>query len=355
MLRNTVQAPKQFYVKGKIIFGILFLIIISLFTIYVSINVGPYEISKRETFNFFLNYLGFKNHLISDTQIAIIQTVRLPRILMAFVVGGGLSVSGVIMQALFRNNLADPSIIGVSAGGATGAVFAIFTGIAVLSVWAIPFFAFLGSFIALFLVFGISSFAGRISVPTLILSGIAIGAFLNSITSAIILFSGDIESQRQMIFWLAGGFDSARWSGLKIIAPLVIIPSIISLIFARDLNILMIGEDQAESLGIRVQFTRNFLLIIASIITSISVAYTGVIAFVGLIIPHIVRLVVGADNRILIPFTFFTGSIFVLFSDTLARTIISPAEIRVGLITSLLGAPFFIYLLITNRKNFYSL
>ena len=147
MLRNTVQTPKQFYVKGKIIFGILFLIIISLFTIYVSINVGPYEISKRETFNFFLNYLGFKNHLISDTQIAIIQTVRLPRILMAFVVGGGLSVSGVIMQALFRNNLADPSIIGVSAGGATGAVFAIFTGIAVLSVWAIPFFAFLGSFI----------------------------------------------------------------------------------------------------------------------------------------------------------------------------------------------------------------
>ena len=127
------------------------------------------------------------------------------------------------------------------------------------------------------------------------------------------------------------------------------------MIFARDLNILMIGEDQAESLGIRVQFTRNFLLIIASIITSISVAYTGVIAFVGLIIPHIVRLVVGADNRILIPFTFFTGSIFVLFSDTLARTIISPAEIRVGLITSLLGAPFFIYLLITNRKNFYSL
>ena len=265
MLRNTVQAPKQFYVKGKIIFGILFLIIISLFTIYVSINVGPYEISKRETFNFFLNYLGFKNHLISDTQIAIIQTVRLPRILMAIVVGGGLSVSGVIMQALFRNNLADPSIIGVSAGGATGAVFAIFTGIAVLSVWAIPFFAFLGSFIALFLVFGISSFAGRISVPTLILSGIAIGAFLNSITSSIILFSGDIESQRQMIFRLAGGFDSARWSGLKIIAPLVIIPSIISLIFARDLNILMIGEDQAESLGIRVQFTRNFLLIIASI------------------------------------------------------------------------------------------
>ena len=355
MLRITVFTPKNLFFKGRFFLGIVCLLLLSFLSIIFSITLGPYDISNSEIVSYFLNLLGFDSQSITITQTAILETVRLPRILMAFVIGGGLSVSGVIMQGIFRNNLADPGIIGISAGGATGAVLAIFTGMAVLSVWIVPIFAFLGSFISLLFVFTVSTLSGKISVPTLILSGIAIGAFLNSITSAIIIFSGYIESQRQMIFWLAGGFDSARWISLKIIVPMILIPTTLAIIFSRDLNLLMLGEDQGNTIVIKIQFSRNLMLILGSIITSISVAYTGVIAFVGLIIPHMVRLVIGADNRKLIPLSFFSGAIFLLLSDTLARIIISPAEIRVGLITSFLGAPFFIYLLVSNRKNFYSL
>ena len=158
-----------------------------------------------------------------------------------------------------------------------------------------------------------------------------------------------------MMFWLAGGFDSTRWDTVRLVAPLIIIPVLVSSFFARDLNLILVGEDQAQALGIRVGLVRNFLLIVASIVTSVAVAYTGIIAFVGLVVPHVVRIILGPDHRVLLPLAFLTGSIFMLIADTLARTLVSPAELRVGMVTALAGAPFFIFLLIKRRQQIFSL
>ena len=356
MLRITVHRPiNSFSIPIRIVGGTVILGIVGIFSVIVATGLGPYDVSIRSTVGFFIGLTGINTIEVPDTHRAIIENIRIPRISMALLVGGGLSSAGVIMQGVFRNNMADPGIIGVSAGGAVGAVIAISTGAALYSIWAIPGFAFVGSLVAMTLVFLIASSGGGVSVPTLLLAGIAIGAFLNSIISAVVLFSGDIDAQRQMMFWLAGGFDSTRWDTVRLVAPLIIIPVLVSSFFARDLNLILVGEDQAQALGIRVGLVRNFLLIVASIVTSVAVAYTGIIAFVGLVVPHVVRIILGPDHRVLLPLAFLTGSIFMLIADTLARTLVSPAELRVGMVTALAGAPFFIFLLIKRRQQIFSL
>ena len=313
--------------------------------------VGPFNIPIPHTVTTLLDLIGIGESSADPTERAIIQSIRLPRIFLAFLVGAALGISGGIMQGLFRNSMADPGIIGVSSGGATGAVIAIASGASTVSTLFLPLFAFIGSGISMTVVFLIASVGGRFSMATLLLGGIAVSSFLGAVTTATIILTDDLNVQRQIIFWIAGGVDTARWESVRIAAPIIVAGGLISVFVARDLNLLLVSEDEARSLGVRVTLVRNTLLVSASLITGAAVAFSGIIAFVGLIVPHVVRLVVGADHRVLLPLSALAGGLFLLIADTAARIVLSPAELRVGILTALIGAPFFIYLLVRNRSR----
>jgi iron complex transport system permease protein len=338
-------------VLRRLFWGSLILGVATVLAAIVAASVGPFTIPFTHTATTLLDLVGIGESSAKSTEQAIIQSIRLPRIFMAFVVGAALGISGGIMQGLFRNSMADPGIIGVSSGGATGAVIAIASGASTVSTFFLPLFAFIGSAVSMVVVFLIASVGGRFSMATLLLGGIAVSSFLGAITTAIIILTDDLNVQRQIIFWIAGGFDTARWESVQIAAPIIFVGALITVFVARDLNLLLVSEDEARALGVRVALVRNTLLVSASLITGTAVAFSGIIAFVGLVVPHVVRLVVGADHRVLLPLSALGGGLFLVVADTAARMVLSPAELRVGIVTALIGAPFFIYLLVRNRSR----
>ena len=335
----------------KLAAGAAPLIVVGLGLAILAAAVGPYTIPPSHSVEILLEQVGFGQSSAPQTEQAIIETIRLPRILLALTVGAALGVSGAVMQGLFRNPMADPGIIGVSTGGALGAVIAIALGLQTVFALALPGMAFVGAAAALALVYVVASLGGRFSMAALLLAGVALSAFMAAIISAIILFTSDLQAQREMLFWLAGGLGASTWTDIRISAPLVLIGIAVAVIFSRDLNLLMVSEDEAKALGVRVVLTRNLLLLAASLITGAAVAFSGAIAFVGLIAPHTLRLLIGADHRALIPLSAIGGGIFLLAADTLARVAIAPAEIPVGVVTALVGAPFFVLLLARNKAR----
>ncbi len=285
----------------------------------------------------------------------IIWDIRLPRVLMGALVGMALAVAGTVMQALFRNPMADPYIIGLASGASVGASIVIVAGssLFLFADYTLPIFAFGGALITIILVYQISNIQGTISVDTLLLSGITVGSFMTAITSFLTYISG--EHLRPIVFWLMGGLSLVEgdWDSV-IIAALIIVPScLICLILARPLNLLLLGEETAQFRGLDVQKIQRILLILATLMTAVSVAFTGVIGFVGLIIPHLVRLITGPDHRILLPVSALSGATFLILADVLAKTIIYPTELPVGIITAFCGAPFFLYLLRKYKKTRY--
>ena len=335
----------------KLGLGSAVLAVVGMVLVIVAAAVGPFTIAPSLTIGILLEHLGLAETTASDVERAIITTIRLPRILLALVVGAALGVSGALMQGLFRNPMADPGIIGVSAGGALGAVIAITLGLHAVIAFALPVMAFVGAAGALALVYVVASLGGRFSMAALLLSGVAISAFIAAIISAIILFTSDLQAQREMLFWLAGGLGASTWTDIRIATPLVLLGIAIAILLSRDLNLLMVSEDEAKALGVRVVLTRNVLLLAASLITGAAVAFSGAIAFVGLIAPHTLRLIIGADHRALVPLSAIGGGIFLLAADTLARVAVAPAEIPVGVVTALVGAPFFLLLLARNKSR----
>tara|TARA_Y100000588_G_scaffold386362_1_gene481769 strand:- start:4129 stop:5208 length:1080 start_codon:yes stop_codon:yes gene_type:complete len=317
----------------------------------IAVSVGPFNVPFSNTASIMLDLVGLGDSTADPTERAIIQSIRLPRILLAFMVGAGLGISGGVMQALFRNSMADPGIIGVSSGGAAGAVVVIALGLNTVSGFFLPLGAFIGSMIAMTVVFVIANVGGRFSMATLLLGGIAVSSFLSAITTAIIILTDDLTVQRQIIFWIAGGVDMARWESVQIVSPIILVGVVITVFAARDLNLLLVSEDEARSLGVRLGLIRSVLMILASLITGAAVAFSGIIAFVGLVVPHVMRLIVGADHRVLLPLSALAGGLFLLVADTAARIILSPAELRVGIVTAMFGAPFFVYLLVKNRSR----
>ena len=331
--------------------GAVPLLAVGIILVIVAAALGPYTIPLAHTFDILLQQVGLGQAAAPDTEQAIVASIRLPRIALALTVGAALGVAGAVMQGLFRNPMADPGIIGVSTGGALGAVIAIATGAQAAFVLALPAMSFAGATGALVLVFAVASVGGRFSMSALLLSGVAVSAFIAAIISAIILFTENLEAQRDMLFWLAGGLDASRWSDVRLSLPFVLFGVAVAVFMARDLNLLMVSDDEARSLGVRVGLTRNSLLLAASLITGTAVAFSGTIAFVGLIVPHALRLVTGADHRVLVPLSALGGGVFMLAADTLARMVISPAEVSVGIITALVGAPFFLMLLARNKAR----
>lgn len=270
----------------------------------------------------------------------IIVDIRLPRVLLAGLVGAALGVAGAAYQGLFRNPLADPYLIGVAQGAALGAVIGFVTP---WPVAGIPALAFLGGLMAVGAVYSLARVGKTLPVTTLILAGVALGAFLASITSYLMIVSGD--RLHGIISWLMGRFSLGNWEQVWIVAPSVIIGMAVIWLHARPLNVMQLDEEQAQQLGINVEQVKLILLVAATLITAAAVSFVGTIGFVGIIVPHAVRLIWGPDHRFLLPLATLAGAGFLILADTVARTVLAPTEIPVGVITAFVGAPFFLYLL----------
>ena len=289
----------------------------------------------------------------TQTEKTIIFEIRIPRAILAVLVGASLSISGVVLQALFRNPMADPYILGISSGAGFGAAAAMLFGISFTFIGfsGISAAAFFGGIIAILIVYNIAKIKGSLPVQTLLLSGIAVGAFFSACIAVLMFIAGN--KLHGIVFWLFGSMSFASWDNIIVIIPYFIICSIIIYIFSRDLNVMLLGEEDAKALGIDTETVKKVLLGCATMLTAAAVSVSGLIGFIGLVIPHITRILIGPDHRILIPASVFIGSIALLLTDTLARTIISPVDIPVGIITSLFGAPFFIYLLKKRRHEYF--
>lgn len=321
---------------------ILSLIVFLGVSVVLTIAIGPVYIKPDLIFEAITQRL--KGETIADEiSDRIIVYIRLPRILLGIAVGAGLAVSGAIMQGIFKNPMADPYVIGVSSGAAFGASVAILIGL------NISLLAFLSAIGTAFLVYNISKRGGKIPVETLLLSGIAIAAFFSAMSSLVMYMIG--EDLHQIIFWLMGGLWAASWDRVLISFPIIALGIFVTMFYAKDMNAMLLGEEQAKHLGIDVETVKKILLIIASSIAGLAVAVSGIIGFIGLIIPHMTRIFVGPDHRILIPSTALVGAILMIWTDAIARTVIKPVEMPIGIITALIGVPFFIYLLI-KRKNY---
>lgn len=289
---------------------------------------------------------------VSVADQAIIWLLRTPRVLVAACVGAALAVAGVQMQGLFQNPLASPDIIGTSSGGAFGAVIAIATGLAARSIFYLPLLAFLGAGICAFAVYVLATTRGKTPITTLLLTGMALNALVGAATSFVITVHWvRWEVSSEIIIWLLGGLESRTWDHVLVVFPCFVLGTCIAVIYARDLNLLLLNEEAAASLGVEVQHVKRAMLVGASLLTGAAVAVSGLVGFVGLIIPHIVRLLIGPDHRVLIPASALTGASFLILTDLFARTVTQPTEVRLGIITAALGAPFFLFLLIKQRKE----
>jgi len=323
-------------------------------TIVLATTLGPVQIPPPVVLKILISRLPLVNGLIipswSIAEETIVFQIRLPRVLLGILVGGALSVAGATMQGLFKNPMADPYIIGISSGAALGATLAM-VGLVHMSMYTIPLMAFIFAVGAIFLVYNIANVGGKLPVGTLLLAGIAVSLFLSAITSFMMYISG--ERLHGIVFWLMGGLWARSWDHVWMTLPWTCVGTLVIYIFARDLNVMLLGEEPAQHLGIEVEKLKKLMMVSASLITAAAVAVSGIIGFVGLIIPHIVRILVGPDHRILLPGSALVGGIFLVWADTLARTIIAPTEIPVGIITALFGAPFFIYLLRRKKRSMF--
>jgi iron complex transport system permease protein len=278
----------------------------------------------------------------------ILFEIRLPRVVLAAMVGSALATSGATYQGLLRNSLADPYLIGVSSGAALGATLAIL--ISVPFAGAVPLFAFIGAMVATLTVYLLAYGGGRATSTTLILAGVALSAFLSAITSYLMFQSDSAFHTFQIVAWMMGSLALSNWDQVRSLLPYLVIGWGVLYLQARYLNVLQLGEMQAQQLGVPVQRVTLLLVVATSLVTAAAVAMSGLIGFVGLIVPHAVRLVWGPDHRFLLPMSALIGAIFLILADTLARTLLSPSELPVGIITAFCGAPFFLYLLRRKRE-----
>ncbi len=283
---------------------------------------------------------------------AIIFQIRLPRVVTAAVVGGALAAAGVVFQGLLRNPMADPYIIGTSGGAALGATIALLLPIQVvwLGFTLVPLAAFAGALVTVLVVYNIARVGPRTPVTTLLLAGFAFSSMLAAVMSFLMLVSGN--TLRRVILWTMGGVTASSWPQLRIVVPLILAGVVAAYALANDLNAFLLGEEQAAYLGVNVERRKLVLLMFGSLLTGAAVSVSGLVGFIGLVVPHVARLVFGPDHRLLLPTSTLLGSLFLVLADLLARLLLAPAEIPVGIITAMIGAPFFIYLLRRSKREY---
>ncbi|MBY0121194.1 iron ABC transporter permease [Bacillus sp. S/N-304-OC-R1] len=347
---------KQFirtYLNNKVLAYLLaagFLFIAML----LGISIGTVSVPAMDI----LNIIGAEifrytpNELIESMYANIVMNIRLPRVILAGLVGASLAIAGAAFQGLLRNPLADPYTLGVSSGASVGAVITLFFGISIpyVGLFTLPLLSILSSFITIFFVLLFARQVERsMKVETIILTGIIFSSFLGAFISLMIALTG--EELRQIIGWLLGSVSMRGWAYIKIILPFFIIGSAILLLNSHELNAMSFGEERAQHIGVNVQRRKMMILLAGSMLTGAAVAVSGTIGFVGLVIPHLTRLLWGPDHKHLLPLSILTGSGFLILADLIARTIISPTELPIGVITALIGAPVFAIILMNRRTE----
>ncbi|MFP3254854.1 MAG: iron ABC transporter permease [Thermoplasmata archaeon] len=323
--------------------GLLLIISIVLFffSIVFSLEIGAVSIPL-------ISVMVKLFHPGNDVYSIIIWQLRMPRILLAAIVGASLTVSGAVMQGLFRNPLADPYVTGTASGAALGATISMFFGFFYISIFFLPLFAFVGALLTTLIVLLISSISGSLKSENMLLAGIGTSIFLSAFVSLLLYLLG--KDLLTVFYWLMGSFSGATWTEVYIMF-FVAIPTIAIIgIMSLDLDPMMLGEDHAYSLGIDVKKVRVIFFILASLITGLSVAFSGIIGFVGLVIPHIVRILIGPKNRHLIASAIFIGASYMVIADTISRSISIIEELPVGIVTSMIGVPVFLFLLVRERN-----
>lgn len=339
--------------RRKQFISILTLLILLIIVAFTALYVGTIKVPLIGGLKSLAQGFGMPigtNLPLEPEQEAVLWYIRLPRLLIGLMVGASLALAGVVMQGIFSNPLADPGIMGVSAGASFGAVIAISLGLTSLGMFYMPVFAFVGAFVAVSVTVMLTVRGGRIETATLLLAGVAVSMLLGAFTSGMLTLMNEYRL-REFLFWMVGGLDFRRWEHVLLaVGPFVVCSSILMML-GRQLNVLVLGETEAKALGVPVILYRLLFLFLASFITATAVCVSGAIGFVGLIIPHIVRILVGPDHRILLPTSALAGAVFLVFCDTLGRIVVAPNEIRVGIMTALLGAPYFLYLLRRVRQK----
>lgn len=332
----------------KVITTSFFLTFLLLLVILFSMTVGSVKIKPLDTISILLKSIIDPADSQNRIEGMILLSLRLPRVLLAGLVGAGLSMAGVIFQVLLRNPLADPYILGVSSGSAVGTILAILLGFSATS-FGLPVASFMGALLTIGVVFYFGRQNGKIHPNTLLLAGVVTGSFL----SAVILFLLSLSQKEELhtiLFWLMGDFSFSNFISFRMIFPYILLGFIFLYSRSRHYNLLLLGEEGAIQMGLSIERLKLLSYFLASLITAASVSVCGLIGFVGLIVPHMARILLGADHRLILPSSALMGASFLIFSDTLARTLLAPIELPVGVITAGFGGPFFIYLL-RKRKG----
>lgn len=320
--------------------------------VVLSAIAGQLPITPTEVIGSIVRAAGIPNDWAPDDQIieSTLWVVRFPRLVMGLMVGAALAVAGAVMQAIFGNPLAEPGVVGVSSGAALGASLSIVLGLTVLGSWSTAVFAFAGGLLAVLLVYFVSRASGRTEVVTLLLTGIAINAF-GGAGLALLLFMGDTASREQIIFWQLGSLNGSGWTEVLIVAVVTVVGLGVAVLFARKYDLFSLGERAARHLGVNVEVLRVLSILLVALLTGAAVAFCGIIAFVGLVVPHIMRMAIGPAHRPLILASAVGGGVLMVFADLIARTVIPGADLPIGMLTSLIGGPFFFFLLYRARKQ----
>lgn len=351
-----IKAKTQQYYPSVLVLLVAF---IFLSIIYSLIN-GQANISIEDIVQILLTKisggrLGSLDGVTSNSAVNIIWFVRAPRVILAVFVGMGLAITGAVMQAVVQNPLADPYILGISSGASLGATFAILVGFgtgSIFSQFGLAFGAFIGAMAAAFGVLVLSGIGGRMTSVKLVLSGSVIGALCSSVSSFIVYLANNAEGIKTVTFWAMGSLASASWNKLAVLSIIVVLITSFFLFQHRILNVMLLGDEAAITLGVPLSKYRKWYLLLAALLTGVIVAYSGMIGFVGLIIPHIVRGLIGSDHKRLLPIVALSGALFMIWADVLSRTIIPNVELPIGIITSVIGAPLFIYIIVKKGYNF---
>jgi iron complex transport system permease protein len=317
--------------------------------VLLGVGIGAVSISPGQSIAILARHAGMDLGIgFEPQQDAVLWAIRLPRVLLGVLVGAGLAVSGAGLQAVFRNPLADSGVIGVSSGASVGAALAIVLGLTGLGLATLPVAAFVAALVVAFVVYALSRYRGRTEVVTLLLIGMAVNAIAGAAIGLLLFVSTDQEL-RTVVFWTLGSLGSATWHDVLAAAPFVLAGVVVVPFLARDLNLFALGEDEARHLGVDTERVRLAVIALAALATGAAVAVAGIVAFVGLIVPHLVRLVAGPDNRIVLPVSALAGAALLVLADLVSRTVAVPRELPLGVMTALLGGPFFLWLVARAR------
>ncbi len=349
-MKNSASTPSSLRTTKGVLFIALSLALA--FALLASAGTGQLAIAPQEVLGSLLHKVGVEwlplpSHPAGDQTL---WAIRFPRVAMAALVGAGLAISGLLMQAIFGNPLAEPGVIGISSGAAVGAGLSIVFGLTLFGQWTTAVLAFAAGLVATLLVYVMSRADGRTEVVTLVLTGIAINAIAGA-AIALLTFMGDTQSREQIVFWQLGSLAGSRWSQVAIVAPILAIGMIIAYLVARKLDLLALGERNARHLGVNVEALRIGVIVLVALLVGASVAFAGIIAFVGLVLPHLMRMILGPAHLPLVTASALGGALLLTLADLGARTLVPMADLPIGMLTSLVGGPFFFWLLRRTRKR----